>query len=346
LSNSFNRQISTHRYNRSVSFDYRDSKGLLDSFGDDFAELRRQFALNLSVNINPEEASDDSQEIGTYHSNNASPRRCSSPVFSYGPRSPLGTYFPIFNLEDLHEEKTMDEGMGTDLQEERNGRLSFISQSKLVNRNSISEEGEENEEQDSPATTSGGTSNSVPPEILQSISPPSLGRFPPSHNRQSITSSTNDKFGLKSTPVDIQTDLQRELRGQPIPPAPATNLTRRYVPPHMRQGYVKRESTEISILVSASLEIEAPILNDPDSFLRGDTTHGVTSLLGKRKNLEDVCCCLPDYNSYLNISYEHPQAMYAVFDGHCGIQVFTLLFLIYYFWTYADNSLGCTILFR
>ncbi|KAF1781738.1 Protein phosphatase 2C family [Phytophthora cactorum] len=64
---------------------------------------------------------------------------------------------------------------------------------------------------------------------------------------------------------------------------------------------------------------------DSSSYSTGDDVHGVTSLLGVRSAMEDVCCCIPDLNAHLKDDQPHHQrqSFYALFDGHSGVRAAT-----------------------
>lgn len=61
------------------------------------------------------------------------------------------------------------------------------------------------------------------------------------------------------------------------------------------------------------------------SYSTGDDVHGVTSLLGVRAAMEDVCCCIPDLSAHLKNDMPHHQrhSYYALFDGHSGVRAAT-----------------------
>nr|CCA26722.1 protein phosphatase 1E putative [Albugo laibachii Nc14] len=59
---------------------------------------------------------------------------------------------------------------------------------------------------------------------------------------------------------------------------------------------------------------------DAFSYTDGNEAYGVTSLLGVRNNMEDLCCCIPDLNAHFALEYCQKQAIYALFDGHAGVQ--------------------------
>lgn len=60
---------------------------------------------------------------------------------------------------------------------------------------------------------------------------------------------------------------------------------------------------------------------DAFSYSNGNEVYGITSLLGVRNNMEDLCCCIPDLNAHFDLEYCQKQALYALFDGHAGVQV-------------------------
>uniref|UniRef100_H3HE73 PPM-type phosphatase domain-containing protein n=1 Tax=Phytophthora ramorum TaxID=164328 RepID=H3HE73_PHYRM len=64
---------------------------------------------------------------------------------------------------------------------------------------------------------------------------------------------------------------------------------------------------------------------DSSSYSTGDDVHGVTSLLGVRSAMEDVCCCIPDLNTHVTDDQLHhqKQSYYALFDGHSGVRAAT-----------------------
>jgi len=106
-------------------------------------------------------------------------------------------------------------------------------------------------------------------------------------------------------------------------PAPAAG---RWVPRHQREGYADLQPVE-SFSFNARESLTETFVTE-DSYSSGDDVHGVTSLLGVRSAMEDVCCCVPDLNALIEQMEDAPdsstmpkQSSYAIFDGHSGVRV-------------------------
>jgi serine/threonine protein phosphatase PrpC len=230
-----------------------------------------------------------------------SPRRASSPlsVTNLGPQSPVEilTMFPLDAFEEDENDAAISKRLlhPTVLEHENEDDASEISEGgheEVVNE-------EEHKEFSDEAQTS-------PPE--QTFSPPVYtGKYIPPHLRKrEVSSNTKDNCASVG----------------------------RWVPPHQREGHVNRRSIDASTSLSAdslttiaTLKIKESLsqlrFEDNNSFTTGDDVHGVTSLVGVRKSMEDVCCCIPNLNMHLGHEYFHRQSIYAIFDGHCGVRAAT-----------------------
>lgn len=91
-----------------------------------------------------------------------------------------------------------------------------------------------------------------------------------------------------------------------------------YVPPHRREA-ANGGTNGGSGSGSARLQTYPP--DDGSNYTRGDSNHGVTSLIGARKSMEDVCHCVTDLNERIPTEFPQKHSLYAIFDGHSGAQV-------------------------
>ncbi|KAG2861639.1 hypothetical protein PC113_g6991 [Phytophthora cactorum] len=109
----------------------------------------------------------------------------------------------------------------------------------------------------------------------------------------------------------------------PQEPAPAPTAGR-WVPRHQREGFAEMQPIE-SFSINTRDSFHETFNEDSSSYSTGDDVHGVTSLLGVRSAMEDVCCCIPDLNAHLKDDQPHHQrqSFYALFDGHSGVRAAT-----------------------
>lgn len=312
-------QKSLSRVNRSVSFDYQDyggAGGLVRQSGsavEDYLRGRASGGFFSSDSV-----SDDSASTS---GGRASPRRASSPlsIGSYGPRSPL-----MFAFDDMAEAQP--------------------SVSVLRGEPLVEESKEELDDGEDAAQRGTVAADSVTPPLEQTLSPPGApaGKYIPRYlrNRNAATMTSpppSEATSPPPTPLPATSPPtaagrwvprhQRE-HGSPPPsmtttPAPAAG---RWVPRHQREGYADLQPVE-SFSFSARESLTETFVTE-DSYSSGDDVHGVTSLLGVRSAMEDVCCCVPDLNALIEQMEDAPdasamakQSIYAIFDGHSGVRV-------------------------
>ncbi|CAK4629342.1 unnamed protein product [Aphanomyces euteiches] len=89
---------------------------------------------------------------------------------------------------------------------------------------------------------------------------------------------------------------------------PTAPVRKAYIPPHLRKGFVSTAPPVEPPTGGARLEYLHLV---GDSAMDGTHQYGLTSLVGKRSSLEDMICCHPDFGP--------SQAVYALFDGHAGV---------------------------
>lgn len=226
-----------------------------------------------------------------------SPRRATSPMSfsSFGPRSPLATMFAFDPLDDLPEVISRDGG--------------YFDETK--------EEDDDENNSGARATFGSGSSSSEipqPPVLMQTLSPPvATGRYIPPflRNRGSATAAP-------SPPAPLE-DYGGSPTVEPMPaPAPG-----RWVPPSQREGFAPRLSIDSHAMTMRESFSDNFFFEETDSYSIGDDVHGVTSLIGVRKAMEDVCCCIPDLNAHFgdDFEYHQKQSIYVLFDGHSGVRV-------------------------
>ncbi|CAH0475246.1 unnamed protein product [Peronospora belbahrii] len=126
-----------------------------------------------------------------------------------------------------------------------------------------------------------------------------------------------------SEPSRLHNHLCRFICLPPPEPAPAPTAGR-WVPRHQREGFAEMQPIE-SFSIKPKDTFHENFIEDSSSYSTGDEVHGVTSLLGVRSAMEDVCCCIPDLNAQLKSDQPHQQkqSFYAVFDGHSGVRAAT-----------------------
>lgn len=294
-------QKSLSRVNRSVSFDYQDyGGGLVHQSGSAIEDYLRGRASGGF--FSSESFSDDSTTSGR-----ASPRRASSPlsIGSYGPRSPL-----MFAFDDFSDSQQS---------------VSVLRNEPLVEESK--EELEEVEDRLHSASLQDTAVEDAPdaPPMQQTLSPPvvSTGKYIPRflRNRSAAVPTSPPPSESASSPLDPT----------PTPPAAPAPTAGRWVPRHQREGYADLQPVE-SFSFNARESFTETFATE-ESYSSGDDVHGVTSLLGVRSNMEDVCCCIPDLNALMEqidgaVSTDAvpKQAIYAIFDGHSGVRVSRLLF--------------------
>ncbi|OWZ16551.1 Protein phosphatase 1E [Phytophthora megakarya] len=284
------------RVNRSVSFDQQD---YMDQFPiaasvDDIYRGRASVGFFASTSFSDESTGGDGSS-----SSRASPRRASSPLAfaGFGPRSPL--MFAFDPMDDVPEHHTPP-----------------------LRRSSIAEAHEENIDhdrlrlgsqwEDGSTTSKNRETATEPPPIVPTSSPPvATGKYIPRYLR-------NRSAAEPTSPPPLPVDLS-----PPPEPAPAPTAGR-WVPRHQREGFAEMQPIE-SFSINTRDSLHEPFNEDSSSYSTGDDVHGVTSLLGVRSAMEDVCCCIPDLNSHLKDDEPHHQrqSFYALFDGHSGVRAAT-----------------------
>ncbi|KAF1328475.1 Protein phosphatase, partial [Globisporangium splendens] len=301
------RNQSMTRAHRSVSYDYQESMDVYaasSSVMDDFYRGRASGGFFFGS----DSFSDGSSSNGEYPTQQrTSPRRATSPMsFSsfHGPRSPLATMFAFDPLDDVPEVPAIRE----EYHEETKGDESDDDNDDLVTMRSNS------------GVLSGLDSS---PALLQTLSPPvATGKWVPRflRNRSSATPAAPPPEDYPSSSPPASSEAM---------PAPTPG---RWVPPNQREGFVSSSSARNSLDLSSFGAVpqsnntresfsDTLFFEDTDSYSIGDDVHGVTSLIGVRKSMEDVCSCIPDLNAHFGESGWHQkQSIYMLFDGHSGVR--------------------------
>ncbi|GMF57564.1 unnamed protein product [Phytophthora fragariaefolia] len=289
------------RVNRSVSFDCQD---YMDQFPvaasvDDLYRGRASGGFFASTSFSDESTGGEGSS-----SSRTSPRRASSPLAfgSFGPRSPL--MFAFDPMDDVPEHHTPP------------ARQSSIAESKEDNsdRDGHLRLGDRWED-GAPESKSTETTADPPPMMPTSSPPVATGKYIPRYLR-------NRSAAEPTSPPPLPVDLS-----PPPEPAPAPTAGR-WVPRHQREGFAEMQPIE-SFSINSRDSFHETFNEDSSSYSTGDDIHGVTSLLGVRSAMEDVCCCIPDLNAHLKDDQPHhqKQSFYALFDGHSGVRVSFLFFL-------------------
>ncbi|EGZ06584.1 hypothetical protein PHYSODRAFT_531875 [Phytophthora sojae] len=151
----------------------------------------------------------------------------------------------------------------------------------------------------------------TPPMMPTSSPPVATGKYIPRYLR-------NRSAAEPTSPPPLPVDLS-----PPPEPAPAPTAGR-WVPRHQREGFAEMQPIE-SFSINSRDSFHETFNEDSSSYSTGDDVHGVTSLLGVRSAMEDVCCCIPDLNAHLKDDEPHhqKQSFYALFDGHSGVRAAT-----------------------
>lgn len=275
-----------------MSFDFQEAgEPYSSSVMDDFYRGRASGGFFGADNFSDASSSNHSR---------TSPRRATSPMSfsSFGPRSPLATMFAFDPLDDVPEVITRAGGYFDETKEEDeddNGAMFGSAARHNIN----------------------GEIQPPPPVLMQTMSPPvATGRYIPPflRNRGSAAAAS-------SPPAPLE-DYGSSPAVEPMPaPAPG-----RWVPPSQREGFAPRLSIDSHALTTRESFSDNFFFEETDSYSIGDDVHGVTSLIGVRKAMEDVCCCIPDLNAHFgdDFEYHQKQAIYVLFDGHSGVRVRTL----------------------
>ncbi|KAG1695496.1 hypothetical protein DVH05_019653 [Phytophthora capsici] len=285
---NLSRRQSMSRVNRSVSFDYQEFQFPVAASVDDLYRGRASGGFFASTSFSDESTGGDGSS-----SSRASPRRASSPLAfgGFGPRSPL--MFAFDPMDDVPEHHTPP-----------------------VRQSSIVEAKEESDDHDRPRWWEDGAASreaaTDPPPIVPTSSPPvATGKYVPRYLR-------NRSAAEPTSPPPLPVDLS-----PPPEPTPAPS-TGRWVPRHQREGFAEMQPIE-SFSINSRDSFHETFNEDSSSYSTGDDVHGVTSLLGVRSAMEDVCCCIPDLNAQLKDDEPHHQrqSIYALFDGHSGVRAAT-----------------------
>ncbi|KAF1790515.1 Protein phosphatase 2C family [Phytophthora cactorum] len=286
-------QQSMPRVNRSVSFDYQD---YMDQFPvatsvDDLYRGRASGGFLASTSFSDESTGGDGSS-----SSRTSPRRASSPLAfgGFGPRSPL--MFAFDPMDDVPEHHTPPVRQSS-IAETKEESIDHDGQLHLGGR------WEENENTE--------TTTEAPPIIPTASPPVAAGKYVPRYLR-------NRSAAEPTSPPPFPVDLS-----PPQEPAPAPTAGR-WVPRHQREGFAEMQPIE-SFSINTRDSFHETFNEDSSSYSTGDDVHGVTSLLGVRSAMEDVCCCIPDLNAHLKDDQPHHQrqSFYALFDGHSGVRAAT-----------------------
>ncbi|TDH67405.1 hypothetical protein CCR75_000404 [Bremia lactucae] len=297
LSNNFSRRQSMPRVNRSVSFDHQDFMDQQSGVpvADETYRGRASIGFFASSHL-----SDDSEGEDEVLSSRKSPCRPTSPLTfgSFGPRSPL--MFAFDPMDDVPEHQIHPR-----------------------RQNSIVQTGEESKDHNEQlhlnvawgvGATTGDNSDTTtePPVVIPTgTSPHSTGKYIPRYLR-------NRSAAVSTSPPPLSVDLS-----SPPEPSPAPTAGR-WVPRHQREGFAEMQPIE-SFSIDTRNSFHETITEDSSSYSTGDDVHGVTSLLGVRAAMEDVCCCIPDLNAHFSDDQFHHQrqSFYALFDGHSGVRAAT-----------------------
>lgn len=226
--------------------------------------------------------SDGSSSNGEYPQQRTSPRRATSPL-SFGSFGPRSPLATMFAFDPLDD--LPEVGIREEDQEETK------------------------EEEDALTGCSNGVSDH-PPALLQTMSPPvSTEKWVPRFLRNRSS----------ATPVAPPAEERAPSPPSEAMPAPTAG---RWVPPNQREGFTARPSIDSYPLATRESFSDNLFFEDTNSYSIGDEVHGVTSLIGVRKSMEDVCSCIPDLNSHLGDSgFHQKQSIYMLFDGHSGARV-------------------------
>uniref|UniRef100_M4BCU8 PPM-type phosphatase domain-containing protein n=1 Tax=Hyaloperonospora arabidopsidis (strain Emoy2) TaxID=559515 RepID=M4BCU8_HYAAE len=289
---ALSRTQSMPRVSRSVSFDYQDQFPIAAS-GDDLHPGRASCGLFASTSFSDESTGGDGSS-----SSRASPRLATSPLGFGGfrPRSPL--MFAFDPMDDLPEHHTSPLRRSSIV--EGKDDSSGFGDGRLHPRDQWEDEGEEVKVTEFTTDTPSMGRPSPPPIVT--------GKYIPRYLR-------NRSAAEPTSPPSIPVDLC-----SPPEPAP-TPTASRWVPRHQREGYAEMQPIE-SFSINSRDSFHETFHEDSSSYSTGDDVHGVTSLLGVRSSMEDICCCIPDLNAQLqgDQSQHQRQSFYALFDGHSGVR--------------------------
>lgn len=303
-----------------MSFDFQESgEHYASSVMDEFYRGRASGGFFDST------CSDGAASSQSSSSRRASPRRATSPMSfsSFGPRSPLATMFAFDPLDDVPEgvatrsdgrfDAALDDDDDEEEETDRDSAARFFPRTSLRGLSDL--------EQLSQAPASLATS----PALLQTLSPPvTTGRYIPPFLRNRMNNSAATGV-FPPDESDASNGYAASPAAEPLPaPAPG-----RWIPPNQREGFVSSTSRLSIDTYSASAMPTTResfsdnfVFEESDSYSLGDDVHGVTSLIGVRKAMEDVCCCIPDLNAHFSdTTSEQKQSIYVLFDGHSGVRV-------------------------
>ncbi|KAI9920506.1 hypothetical protein PsorP6_015717 [Peronosclerospora sorghi] len=296
LCTRLSRRQSMPRVNRSVSFDYHDN---FDPYPvvmslDELYRRRASGKFFASTSF-----SDESTGGERSSSSRTSPRSSTSPLAfgSFGPRSPL--IFAFDPMDDVPEHPSSPSRRRHSIVVEEKG---FENNGIELQLGSRYEDGERE---------TNGLFMEPPPIVATSSPPVMTGKYVPRYLR-------NRSAAEATSPPPLPIDLS-----PPPDPAPAPTAGR-WVPRHQREGYAEMQPIE-SFSIHSRDSFSETFNEDNSSYSTGDDVHGVTSLLGVRSAMEDVCCCIPDLNAHLSGDHMYPQrqSFYALFDGHSGVRAAT-----------------------
>jgi hypothetical protein len=287
-------QQSMSRVNRSVSFDYQDyvEQFPVAASVDDLYRGRASGGFFASTSFSDESTGGEGSS-----SSRTSPRRASSPLAfgGFGPRSPL--MFAFDPMDDVPEHHTPPV------------RRSSIAEAKQESLDHGALHLGGRWDDGAPENKSTETPSEPPPMMPTSSPPLATGKYIPRYRR-------NRSAAEPTSPPPLPVDLS-----PPPEPAPAP-AAGRWVPRHQREGFAEMQPIE-SFSIDTRDSFHEPFNEDSSSYSTGDDVYGVTSLLGVRSAMEDVCCCIPDLNAQLEGAQprHQRQSFYALFDGHSGVRV-------------------------
>lgn len=283
------------RVHRSVSFDYQDQFPATAAV-DDTHDGRASCGFFASTSFSDESTGGDGSS-----SSRTSPRLATSPLGfgGFGPRSPL--MFAFDPMDDLPEHRTSPMRRSSIVEGKEE---SFAFDERLRPRGQWDDGGKEDVAAETNAETLPVGRPSPPPVVT--------GKYVPRYLR-------NRSAAEPTSPLSLPADLCSAPE-----PAPASTASR-WVPRHQREGYAEMQPIE-SFSINSRDSFHETFHEDSSSYSTGDDVHGVTSLLGVRSAMEDICCCIPDLNAQLSGDQSHhqKQSFYALFDGHSGVRVRTI----------------------
>lgn len=267
---------------------------------------------SLAVSLSHDGAAHDGNCMYTDSPNRGRGGRYRSMSCQHSPESSFDDDFARYC--EMHGRSNSDDGIETSQdQQEAESKSPVPEGPKSIPSHNTAKRDSGTSETDARVSDSDTSIDPAPAPVLElSASPPvSSGAYVPPHLRakKKVATSTCDESAVTETYSTKDSKTTEEM----------TNLD------HSTLG---NDDAEVASSSVPSHETDEIAFNHHggDDFVDGVGSpepfeYGLTSVRGCRDRMEDVCCCISDYSSYLPMDSKYRgdrASFYGVYDGHSG----------------------------